>query len=381
MFVAHRFGSRSSRPQRGNHRPLVGAASREGVQMSDSLTLNSPVDLLHAVPFLLGFHPHHSVVAVSLRHERHVGLTIRFDYPDEDGEAIAQRLAGHLLDDGASAALLVVYREGNFIQRPEDRLIDLVIDACAEVEIPVRDALYVSDGRWWSLICRDQCCPEEGQPIPEFESSEVAAMHVLHGAPLPAADEDQFASALAPVDSKPSNDIAQWCSRLKDQYNREIVEESEGPRARQLRQARIHVGATAMNQLFAHWIQTGRLIDDNEVIARVIVGMTDVHVRDYAMGMHDDAQLHAADELWRCLITLTPQGLVAPVATVLAAVAFERGDGALAQRALDRAFDDRPGYPMAALLRQALESGWGPESMASMRRELRPAVMEAVWAA
>lgn len=349
--------------------------------MSDQLTLNSPVDLLHAVPFLLGFHPHNSVVALSLRDNRRVGLTVRFDYPDEDFESIAERLSGHLLDDGAHGALIVIYRDGEFATRPSDPLVEAITSSCAEVDIPVRDALYVSKGRWWSLVCKDECCPETGLDVPEFESSTVAAMHVLHGAPLPAANEDEFADAIAPVESSRSAEIAQWCSRFKEQVNREIVEAQDGPQARALRNVRNRAGADAVDEIFASWLQTGRLIDDNEVIARAFVAMTDVHVRDYAMGMHGDEQVAAAADLWRYLVTLAPEGLVAPVATVLAAVAFEQGDGALAQRALDRASDDRPGYPMASLLRQALESGWGPESMASMRRELRQAVMDAVRAA
>jgi hypothetical protein len=111
------------------------------------------------------------------------------------------------------------------------------------------------------------------------------------------------------------------------------------------------------------------------------VGMLDVHVRDYAMGIHSDAQLQAAFELWRAVLPITPPGCVAPVATVLAAVAFESGDGVLAQRAIDCAFDDRMNYPMAALLRQAMEAGWAPSAMTAMRKDLRAAVVATVRAA
>jgi hypothetical protein len=56
-------------------------------------------------------------------------------------------------------------------------------------------------------------------------------------------------------------------------------------------------------------------------------------------------------------------GHVAAPASLLAFVAWQDGNGALANVALDRALADNPRYSMAQLLRQALDSG-APPSLA-----------------
>jgi hypothetical protein len=52
--------------------------------------------------------------------------------------------------------------------------------------------------------------------------------------------------------------------------------------------------------------------------------------------------------------------LVAAPASLLALCAWQAGNGALAQLALDRPLDDNPGYPMARLLRDAVTSAASP---------------------
>jgi hypothetical protein len=69
--------------------------------------------------------------------------------------------------------------------------------------------------------------------------------------------------------------------------------------------------------------------------------------------------------LWTHLTRLARPGYVAAPASLLAFVAWQLGDGALANVALDRALADDPRYSMARLLRQALDSG-APPSMARL---------------
>jgi hypothetical protein len=56
---------------------------------------------------------------------------------------------------------------------------------------------------------------------------------------------------------------------------------------------------------------------------------------------------------------------VAAPASLLAFVAWQAGDGALANVALDRALADNPRYSMALLLREALDAG-APPAMARL---------------
>jgi Domain of unknown function (DUF4192) len=58
------------------------------------ITLSHPGDILGVVPYLVGFHPQESVVAVMLRSGR-VMLTIRADVPPSSGAAnLAAQITG-----------------------------------------------------------------------------------------------------------------------------------------------------------------------------------------------------------------------------------------------------------------------------------------------
>ena len=61
--------------------------------------------------------------------------------------------------------------------------------------------------------------------------------------------------------------------------------------------------------------------------------------------------------LWTDLTRLARPGYAAAPAALLAFTAWQSGNGALANVALDRALADQPGYSMARLLRQALDAG------------------------
>jgi hypothetical protein len=73
----------------------------------------------------------------------------------------------------------------------------------------------------------------------------------------------------------------------------------------------------------------------------------------------------AHTRLWADLTRLAPPGYVAAPASLLAFVAWQAGDGALANVALDRALADNRRYSMARLLRRALDSG-APPSVARL---------------
>jgi hypothetical protein len=69
--------------------------------------------------------------------------------------------------------------------------------------------------------------------------------------------------------------------------------------------------------------------------------------------------------LWTDLTRMARPGYVPAPASLLAFVAWQSGNGALANVALDRALADDPCYSMARLLRQAVDSG-APPSLARL---------------
>src|ERR1700724_3265719 len=66
--------------------------------------------------------------------------------------------------------------------------------------------------------------------------------------------------------------------------------------------------------------------------------------------------------LWANLVRRAQPGYVAAPASLLAVAAWQGGDGALANVALDRALAGDPAYSMAVLLRDLLDAGVPPSA-------------------
>jgi hypothetical protein len=79
----------------------------------------------------------------------------------------------------------------------------------------------------------------------------------------------------------------------------------------------------------------------------------------------DPAHRDAHRRLWIDVTRRAQPGYVAAPAALLAFVAWQCGDGALANVALDRALADDPRYSMALLLRQVITAG-APPSLARL---------------
>ena len=76
----------------------------------------------------------------------------------------------------------------------------------------------------------------------------------------------------------------------------------------------------------------------------------------------DPAHRDAHRRRWTDLVRRAQPGYAAAPASLLAFTAWQSGDGALANIALDRALADTPGYSMALLLQEALDAGMPPSA-------------------
>jgi hypothetical protein len=137
-------------------------------------------------------------------------------------------------------------------------------------------------------------------------------------------------------------------------------------------------GAEAVNEI-AIAFSRDQKIEHKRLIALVLVRLLDLQVRDYAMGMTTIETSDQLWDMWRWLLRVAPVGYVAPVAVIFATISYERGDGALAQRALDRAMVDSPGYQMAKLLRRTFAAGWPPSAFTQMRADLHPKICASIF--
>jgi hypothetical protein len=325
-------------------------------------TLTSPVDLLSAVPFMIGFTPQDSLVVMGLRNEA-VEVAMRLDFPENLDLDQISTIVTHLRSNSVEEALLVSYIPESVTDA--DVVIKALSEALESGGFPLRESLIVVAGRWRSLVCTDgECCPMEGQPLPPLDSSRIAAEQIALGNPLPFSDESAMLEALEPF---PLNkEIEEWIAQIP-----EIDDESNSQPLQQ-------EGAEAIIDLITDFESDG-ICRDKRLVALVLVRLKDLQVRDFALGSVTEERSTTFFDAYRWLMRMAPVGYVAPIASIFAAICYERGDGALAQRALQRAIDDDPQYPLADLLRQLFATGKRPEIFREMRAELHPKVCASIF--
>jgi hypothetical protein len=238
----------------------------------------------------------------------------------------------------------------------------------AKNSIAIRESIEVIGNCWRSVICRDiSCCPPEGNVLPDFDSSRVAAEQVMAGRTLPFIDVSKLADSIAALPSIGVEFIAQVESYFVHEDSPDLNEKQRD-------------GATAVVDLGLLY-EADRGSSDPDLVAQVIGRLSDIQVRDYALGIHNAETIEAYWTMWKELLRIAPVGYVAPIASIFAAVAYESGQGALAHKALDRALIDNPGYSLALLLRRVFSAGWPAAAFIQMREQLHPKVKTAIFEA
>jgi hypothetical protein len=318
--------------------------------------------LAAAVPQLLGFRPAESLVVVSLHAHagREVlGLTARADLPPpEHAASLAGSLAASVLSSGPTAVLLLVVSEDDDGRElPHRALLHEVVLAFHHRRVPVRDVLLVRSGRWWDYDCPQVCCaPGAGTPLPAG-TSELAATSVFSGHVV----EDDRAALARRLDPTRSPGMAAACEEVGDELARRTA--LEGWDA---------VVEEAWDALLAAVDDAGTAraapLSDRQV-ARLAWGLRDTDVRDRALTLALGDREPAAQALWTELTRRAPTPLDAAPATLLAVSAWLRGDGALANLALDRALGSEPSHTLAGLMRTALDACLPPDVVREVIRE------------
>ena len=321
--------------------------------------LSTPGEILALLPSLCGFPPDESLVLLSLRGpRRRLGLTARIDLPEPaDEPAVAQLCARRMAGDGATAVVLAVHSE----QGRREGLVELVRDACTDARLEVVEALHVQGGRWTSYSCSRSCCPPTGTPLPTDSTALalVQAERVASGRAVLASRAELVASLAPPA------------PLLRAAADQRLTEAGR----HWLRHRREHGAAASRRVALEHAqalldsVAAGGTVSPADA-ARLAVGLQDVQARDGLATL----LLTRSDELLALLLqaagSVTPPA-DAPVCTLLAWVAYARGDGALANVALDRALDGTPDYSLALLLRACLDAGTPPGEVRDLARGTR----------
>ncbi len=341
---------------------------------------SSPAALLTLVPHLIGFVPETSLIVIGVTPPRdRIRVTLRYDLPDPPETDLVTDLAAHavgvLTAQQLSAAVAVGYG-------PEDLVTPVareLREAAWQAGIDLREFLRVQDARYWSYVCDNEaCCPAAGVP---FDVADLAAAADPAAADSAAADpaaaaalarlgppvlpnRAAVAARVAPLGGIAAESMRQATRRAEQHIARLLAKVRKSARLGAARHMIAAEGLAAVGAMIARYRDGGRFTSDYE-IARITVALRDLRVRDDAWARMDPAHADQHLRLWIDVVRRAQPGYVAAPAALLAFIAWQSGDGALANVALDRALADDPWYSMALLLRQVITAG-APPSLARL---------------
>jgi len=325
----------------------------------------SPAALLTLVPHLLGFVPEASLVVIGVAPPRdRIRVTLRYDLPDPPEPDLVADIVAHavgvLRTQRLTAAVAVGYGPETLVTPAADEL----RDAAWQAEIDLREFLRVQGGRYWSYTCGNEaCCPAVGVPFePDPQAAQAAA---LIGAGTPVlASRAAVAARVAPLGGIAAESMRQATRRAERHIAQLLAKVRKSARLGAARHMIAAEGLAAVGAMIARYRDGGRFTSDDE-IARISVALRDLRVRDDAWARMDPAHAEAHQRLWIDVTRRAQPGYVAAPAALLAFVAWQSGEGALANVALDRALADDSRYSMALLLRQVITAG-APPSLARL---------------
>jgi len=301
------------------------------------------------------------VVGAGSRHAE-VKLTLRYNLPDPPDPVMAAHVARHAVAvlgaQRIKRAAAVGYGPGDLVTPVADALQALA----PQGGITVTELLRVENERYWSYICADtRCCPPEGTPFDLTDHPVAQALAT--GASRVLSSRAELAATVAPVDGEAGSAMRRATRQAEAQVARLIAKVARSGAKASARRLIATVGVDTVSQVI-HRYRAGETASP-EVAAWVSVVLRDMRVRDDAWSrmLPEHAQAHL--RLWTDITRMARPGYVPAPASLLAFVAWQAGNGALANVALDRALADDPGYSMAMLLRQAVESG-APPSLARL---------------
>ncbi|WP_371479277.1 DUF4192 domain-containing protein [Kitasatospora sp. NBC_00315] len=357
--------------------------------------MRGPADMAELLPYLLGFFPDDSIVAVGLHGaDLEQGGVIRLDIPEspEEWQEAAGETAALLVRlseqrGGKPAQVLLYLCQDPDPGRPEDpghapdaadgatgadpatrgpgrrrregrttveRLEPLAEELRAAFElrgVKVKESLCVSDGRWWSFLCnRTGCCEPTGTVIRRTSGPGPVVAAATFAGLAPRGSRKAIMAGLAPIDGPEAE--RQRLALERFAHPAGGLNTPEGDRAGAL-----------LDEVMAEFIAGARGIDEHRA-ALLLTGLQDKRLRDRAAEFAEPDELAGAQRLWRflaqrCVIPYD-ECASAPL-TLLAWTSWLAGDSATARIALARVLKLDPYYLLAQLLHESLNGGLPPD--------------------
>ncbi|WP_425956888.1 DUF4192 domain-containing protein [Xylanimonas sp. McL0601] len=355
-------------------------------------------DLLSIVPFTLGYRPAECLLVVCVRHTGGLGLVARTDLEDlrrpADRTEVAELVATRAAEDGTVAAYVIVYTAGDAGPSSTARAAaDTFADALDAV-VAERESWVVGAQRYWSLDCTDRaCCPPDGFPVDDLESTIPGAQLVLEGR-APARSRDELYRV--PRASEERRGLAGRAATRWDRSRRR-AREAEAPagaerdwRSRSF-DAWLEATATAAAGGELPAALLGRLavaLEDRAVRDGVLLWFVpgcEQHAADTAAGhggsaqadaatgeamaavvdpatsrAPDEARVRASKAVLEAVVAHAPRRRTASPLTLLAFLAWWSGEGAGASFRAAEALAVDPDHRLALLLGAALNAALPP---------------------
>lgn len=352
---------------------------------SAPVRITGPSGLVAAVPFLIGFEPAESVVLVFTRSPSGtVVLCLRVDLPSDGAEAVTQLISevrrtvrraiglGARLDRVQTAIF-----SADASRLPHADLVAGLSRVLAAEGLDVAEGLCVHADRWWSFSCSDGCCPGTGHTSNDAWGVKAAFDLVTAGLGY-VANRAALARQLAPDPGlmMAADEIAAalaTCRQHRDsgradtRWRREIEDGllawlccTRSPQAPETAEA-----------------------PDERTLALWACSLSDSRVREPILhrllfeggARHRSRRLTGARTALIDMVRRVPVPEVAPVAAVLAAIAWQQGDGAFARMAGERALAADPRNTLARLVLDAASSGVPPSEWELLMGRFTPAML------
>ena len=282
----------------------------------ERVRLHSPGELIAALPGLLGFHPHRSLVLICFDTPGRVGLVARVDLPEPGDPAAAteavERLVVVCANRCTPAVVLVVVDDpaGGRARSPADRaaprrtLVRRLRSALEEVGTEVLAAHHV--GR-----------VEAGQPwgsyrsgahgrLPDPGASQVSAAEVLHGRVIHGSRPDM--------------------ARLLDRDPAHSPRDTDDALERAAGRSAGQPASTLLRTVAALLTRSAPGFGLDE-LAAAGVALGELRVRDAAFAFAATEYADRAQQLWTALVRSMPAGYRAQPAVLLAHSLYCRGEG------------------------------------------------------
>jgi len=247
----------------------------------------------------------------------------------------------------------------------------LFLTQCEDRGIDHLDALYVSGGRWWSMVCENpECCPPEGTVWDDSAALQLAAEFVAKGSIAPAESRLeasvpllQKAAATAPgcvtdLDTEAAEaemSMAALISRWGE----------KPPPGIQPAEVADHV----QNWLAGVMVSGVEAYGDNpsamttEDMAELLAPLRVLHVRDWVLIQCMGGDGDRWGNMLRWLGTNTRVKLTAQALAIVGVWHYLKGNGFLGSIAADRALEIDPECTLATLLLHCIVNALPPDEL------------------